>query len=127
MSSRIVNIVLFIATAIIFMSTAYAQISGKTKTDAVKASPTSPISNKTIGKEAPPGTSVNKPSMTGTNTTCDTTAATTDAGYWTCTMHPEIHKTESGNCPICGMRLIFRKSDKDTVALTGTDHTNVKK
>jgi hypothetical protein len=24
---------------------------------------------------------------------------------WTCPMHPEIVKTEPGNCPICGMKL----------------------
>lgn len=26
--------------------------------------------------------------------------------YWTCSMHPQIHKHEAGNCPICGMPLI---------------------
>jgi len=25
---------------------------------------------------------------------------------WTCSMHPQIRKTEPGNCPICGMTLI---------------------
>ena len=27
-------------------------------------------------------------------------------GYWTCTMHPQVHKTEPGKCPICGMPLV---------------------
>lgn len=27
-------------------------------------------------------------------------------GYWTCSMHPQVHKNESGKCPICGMPLI---------------------
>lgn len=26
--------------------------------------------------------------------------------YWTCSMHPHIHKTEAGKCPICGMPLV---------------------
>ncbi len=26
--------------------------------------------------------------------------------YWTCSMHPQIHADEPGNCPICGMKLI---------------------
>jgi multidrug efflux pump subunit AcrA (membrane-fusion protein) len=27
-------------------------------------------------------------------------------GYWTCTMHPQVHKNEPGKCPICGMPLV---------------------
>ncbi len=27
-------------------------------------------------------------------------------GYYTCSMHPEVHQHEPGNCPICGMALI---------------------
>lgn len=27
-------------------------------------------------------------------------------GYWTCSMHPEIHQHEKGKCPICAMDLI---------------------
>lgn len=26
--------------------------------------------------------------------------------YYTCSMHPEVHLTNPGNCPICGMKLI---------------------
>jgi Cu(I)/Ag(I) efflux system membrane fusion protein len=25
---------------------------------------------------------------------------------WTCSMHPQIRQSESGDCPICGMELI---------------------
>lgn len=31
--------------------------------------------------------------------------------YWTCPMHPEIHKHEAGKCPICGMPLVEVKKD----------------
>lgn len=27
-------------------------------------------------------------------------------GYWTCSMHPQVHEHEPGKCPICGMALI---------------------
>ncbi len=27
-------------------------------------------------------------------------------GYWTCPMHPQVHKHEKGACPICGMALV---------------------
>ncbi|MCK6597669.1 MAG: hypothetical protein L6Q37_04835, partial [Bdellovibrionaceae bacterium] len=30
-----------------------------------------------------------------------------DSGYWTCTMHPQVHKKEAGKCPICGMPLVL--------------------
>src|SRR5580693_728899 len=26
--------------------------------------------------------------------------------YYTCAMHPSVHASEPGNCPICGMELI---------------------
>lgn len=30
-----------------------------------------------------------------------------EKGYWTCTMHPQVHKNEPGKCPICGMPLVY--------------------
>ncbi len=30
--------------------------------------------------------------------------------YYTCTMHPEIHRDEPGDCPICGMKLVLKTS-----------------
>ena len=29
-----------------------------------------------------------------------------EVDYWTCSMHPSVHKDEPGKCPICGMTLI---------------------
>lgn len=34
--------------------------------------------------------------------------------YWTCTMHPEIHKDGPGVCPICGMDLIKKVTNNTT-------------
>jgi len=31
--------------------------------------------------------------------------------YWTCTMHPQVHKAGPGACPICGMDLIKKVID----------------
>lgn len=28
-------------------------------------------------------------------------------GYYTCSMHPQVIEKEPGNCPICGMKLVF--------------------
>lgn len=33
-------------------------------------------------------------------------------GYWTCSMHPQIHQHEKGKCPICGMDLIHISGKK---------------
>jgi len=30
----------------------------------------------------------------------------TNVEYWTCAMHPSVHSTFSGKCPICGMELV---------------------
>ena len=32
---------------------------------------------------------------------------------WTCSMHPQIRRSEPGNCPICGMELIPLKNNTD--------------
>lgn len=34
------------------------------------------------------------------------TAMADSETIWTCSMHPQIRKSESGDCPICGMDLI---------------------
>ena len=33
---------------------------------------------------------------------------------YTCTMHPEVEETAPGNCPICGMELVEKKTDMET-------------
>jgi hypothetical protein len=33
-------------------------------------------------------------------------------GYYTCTMHPQVHEAKPGKCPICGMDLVFKKAVK---------------
>ncbi len=38
--------------------------------------------------------------------------------YYTCPMHPQIHRDEPGNCPICGMKLVPVYAAKDP----GHDH-----
>jgi YHS domain-containing protein len=54
-------------------------------------------------------TSMKGMDMKGMKMSGDTAAATSPSGYWTCPMHPEVHKTASGQCPICGMNLILKK------------------
>ena len=45
----------------------------------------------------------------------------TVVGYWTCTMHPQVHQAEPGNCPLCGMKLVFHRSDKDTTQMRSAE------
>jgi len=37
-------------------------------------------------------------------------AAPEEESYWTCSMHPQIHESKPGRCPICGMDLIEVKT-----------------
>lgn len=56
-----------------------------------------------------------------------TSTKTVMAEYYTCPMHPEIHETKPGNCPKCGMTLVLKKEDKDTMTNTkGVDHSKMK-
>ena len=41
--------------------------------------------------------------------------------YWTCTMHPQVHKDGPGACPICGMDLIKKVVDDTTNVSTKSD------
>jgi len=44
-----------------------------------------------------------------------------DVTTYTCVMHPQIHATKPGNCPICGMKLV---KEKPTSTPTQTGHTH---
>jgi Cu(I)/Ag(I) efflux system membrane fusion protein len=41
--------------------------------------------------------------------------------YWTCTMHPQVHKDGPGACPICGMDLIKKVVDDTADVSTKSD------
>jgi YHS domain-containing protein len=56
----------------------------------------------------------------------DTTAKAAIAGYWTCTMHPEVHQSAPGNCPVCGMKLVFVGSAKDSTSVKSRRHHEMK-
>lgn len=49
-----------------------------------------------------------------------------DESYYTCTMHPQIHESHPGNCPICGMPLVkvsgASKKTSQTNAILPTDY-----
>jgi Cu(I)/Ag(I) efflux system membrane fusion protein len=47
--------------------------------------------------------------------------AVAPAGYYTCSMHPQVHQKDPGNCPLCGMTLVLKKEAPDT-AQTDTMH-----
>jgi YHS domain-containing protein len=54
------------------------------------------------------------------------TSKTSEAGYWTCPMHPEIHQAGPGQCPICGMNLEYKKIAKDTTKMKGMENSKMK-
>jgi YHS domain-containing protein len=71
-------------------------------------------------------TSMKAMHMKGMKTTGDTAAKAANAGYWTCTMHPQIQLSKPGKCPICGMALVFKKEGKDTTGTKAMDHGKMK-
>lgn len=46
-------------------------------------------------------------------------------GYWTCTMHPQVHMDKPGSCPICGMDLIKKVDDEKPEAINNKDMANM--
>jgi Cu(I)/Ag(I) efflux system membrane fusion protein len=56
----------------------------------------------------------NSSSSTKENPAKETTEAEV---YYTCTMHPQVHESQPGKCPICGMDLV-----KHTAAMDDTTH-----
>jgi len=45
--------------------------------------------------------------------------------YWTCTMHPQVHKDGPGVCPICGMELIKKVVDEKPESANDKDMANM--
>ena len=41
---------------------------------------------------------------------------------YTCSMHPEIIRDEPGNCPICGMNLVKKVTEGQSVESHSIDH-----
>lgn len=50
---------------------------------------------------------------------------TKNNGYWTCTMHPQIHMDGPGSCPICGMDLIKKVEEEKPESLNDKDMANM--
>lgn len=46
-------------------------------------------------------------------------------GYWTCTMHPQVHMDKPGSCPICGMDLIKKVADEKIEPTNAKDMANM--
>lgn len=75
---------------------------------------TIPEETKKTGSDVKEGASMKGMDMKGMKMGGDTASKASEAGYWTCPMHPEIHRAGPGQCPICGMNLEFKKNGKDT-------------
>ncbi len=82
------------------------------------------ISNEPKNESKNDTSKTNIKSMKMKDDTTMSKAANTE--YWTCPMHPEIHQTGPGRCPICGMNLEFKKNDKDTTKIKNADHSKKK-
>jgi YHS domain-containing protein len=54
------------------------------------------------------------------------TSTVQEAGYWTCPMHPEVHQSSAGQCPFCGMNLVYKKIEKNAKETKGMDHGKMK-
>lgn len=59
-----------------------------------------------------PGPSMSKPRV-ASGDRLDSLSRQNGQSGWTCPMHPEIHKHESGKCPICKMNLVKAKPKSD--------------
>jgi DNA-directed RNA polymerase subunit RPC12/RpoP len=120
----VITIVLTACADIALMSVmVVGQSSKSTKTgSALTPVVKKPINQETTGNDiwnestgVPVDTSIKKMRTAGMTKTGEVVTPTHEEGYWTCIMHPQIHKADSSSCPICGMKLMYKKNDKDTV------------
>lgn len=65
-------------------------------------------------KEVPSQSSQETQGTLGTPSTMTPSSHEDPDGYWTCSMHPQVHQHEKGKCPICGMDLIHVEAKKKT-------------
>jgi YHS domain-containing protein len=81
------------------------------------------ISDKTKRESAngKSGTAMKEMKMNGMKMSGDSTSKTSEAAYWTCPMHPEVHKSAAGKCPMCGMDLEYKKAGKTAPKMEGMD------
>jgi hypothetical protein len=78
--------------------------------DSVKANPQKYIDKlKSLGQDVE---TIKAVDQKGVKKSSADTSKVSEAGYWTCPMHPEIHQAAAGQCPICGMNLEFKKGEK---------------
>jgi YHS domain-containing protein len=69
---------------------------------------TIPEGTKKTPSDVKEGASMKGMDMKGMKMNGDTASKATETGYWTCPMHPEVHQSTAGKCPICGMNLEFK-------------------
>ncbi|HON79983.1 MAG TPA: efflux RND transporter periplasmic adaptor subunit [Spirochaetota bacterium] len=60
--------------------------------------------------------------ITGVMNCKDSGRVSPEEGYYTCSMHPQVIQQEPGNCPICGMNLVFRSAGKETKHQVADNH-----
>jgi YHS domain-containing protein len=87
---------------------------------------TIPTASKKESSNIKADTSMKDVDMKGMKMSGESPSKDVETGYWTCTMHPEIHQAGPGNCPKCGMTLVFKKSEKDTTKMKSMDHSKMK-
>lgn len=56
-------------------------------------------------------------SLPSTSSDTSQVKETDEKEIWTCSMHPQIRKTEPGDCPICGMDLIPANQEESNVEI----------
>jgi rubrerythrin len=111
------------AVATLFTFAVSCQSAAKSNADSTKAVVTK---SEMDTKMSDADTSMKGMDKKNMNMTSGTAAKDAETGYWTCPMHPEVHKTVAGQCPICGMNLVFKKDVKDTTPMKGMDNSKMK-
>jgi hypothetical protein len=76
---------------------------------------------------APADTTKKMADSAAVNKRADSLAIAAQGGYYTCPMHPQIHQSKPGKCPICGMNLVFKKNAATATKMKSVKHTKKKK
>jgi hypothetical protein len=80
-----------------------------------------------VDKAIPADAAVEKNDTSAMSKKSNSMVMASATGYYTCSMHPQVHQIKAGKCPICGMDLVFKKVTTTAIKAKNTNLGKIKR